>query len=201
MIVDVQEEAVGRVVLPLTTAAGAALAYADLAELRIRLWDHLTRTVLNGRDGSVTPAPNVAAESGAIVWTTQPGDAVVVDRKLGFELHDVRVDYVYAGTQLGRWIGLLRVRNLGVHTITPPPAPGPGALAYTPYVPLSGTRPGRVFTLPMAPTSIELFVNGEAKFKNSPPGLADFDVLGTQVTLGVDLQPGDRAWANVWAAS
>lgn len=198
LIHDQYEEAHGRVVLPLRTAAGVPLTFADLLECRVRLTDHHTKTVLNNRTGTTPMGPNVAADGSAIVWTPQPADNVIVDRALGFELHSLRVDYVY-GTQVGRYSALLRVQNLAIGDVDIPEPPAPGAPTWSFFVPPAGARPGRVFTLASVPVAVEVFYQGAALLLSDPPGIGEFARAGATITTGFDVQPGEALWAHVLA--
>lgn len=198
MITDVAEEAHGRLVLPLSRVDGTALAWADVTSLRIRLRDHLTRTTLNGRDGSAAMAPNVAGEGAAAVWTLQPADNVVVARARDYELHDYDVAYAY-GTTLQRLRGIIRVENHGIAGITPAPEPEPGAPEWEFDVPLTGARPGRTFAVPTAPLGIQLYWQGYALLKKATPGIGEFSLSGNVITTGFDVQEGDALWAHVFA--
>ncbi len=198
MITDVAEEAHGRLVLPLTRLDGTALPWADVTEVRIRLRDHHTRTILNGRDGSAANAPNVAGEGAATVWTLQPADNVVVRAASDYELHDYDVAYVY-GTVLQRLTGLIRVENRGIAGLTPAPEPDPEAPTWSFDVPLTGARPGNTFTVPTAPQGIQVYYQGYALTKKATPGIGEFFLSGNVITTGFDVQEGDALWAHVFA--
>lgn len=203
MTVDVDEQTTGRFVLPLVTAAGAALTFADLTEIRLTLMNALDRRIINGRDGLTIPAPNVAADGTAIVWTVQPADAGMVETSRGYEVHDVLVQYVYGSSNIGRFKGRLRVRNLalGVTPIVDDP-PEPDAALWHFYTPLAGALPGHVFTLPSISASIiavQLFYQGIALNRVNSPGLGEFDFASGTITTGFDVQPGEALWAHVLA--
>lgn len=197
-MIDVQEEAHGLVPLPLMTREGAPVAFGDVTELRIILRDHLTGTVLNGRNGANPMGPDVRAVGTAIVWDLQPADNVIVDATLGYELHTAEVAFV-AGVVLQRFARLVRVANLGRGTLTPPPLPDPDAPAWSFDAPLVGDRPGRTFTLPSVPLGVQVFHQGAALFRTSTPGLGEFALAGAVITTGFDVQPGDALWAHVFA--
>lgn len=199
MIVDARQEAHARVVLPLTRLhEGTALPLSGVTELRIRLRDRETGTVLNARDGSSPMAPDVLQMGSDVVWTLQPADNVVVHPTRGYELHDFEVSYVY-GAVLQRLTGHVRVENLGVGVLTPPPVPEPGAPVWSFYLPLAGDRPGRTFTLPTIPVGAIVVYQGGELHKVSTPGLGEFALAGAVVTTGFDVQPGDALWAHVYA--
>ncbi len=198
-MLDVLEEETHRYTSVLLDDTGAVIPASQVNEYRLILRNLVDARILNNRDGTVAPAPNVSiAQDGTLTWASQPDDNIVVDPVLTYETHVALFQFVYAGTKIGRLAVLVRVRNLGIGAVPPPPPPAPGAPVWTFYQPLAGARPGRTFTAPKVPVGIQVFYNtGQLNLVN-PPGIGEFTFASAIVTTGFDVQPTDALWAHIY---
>lgn len=76
---------------------GADVSLSDISALTITLYDKLTGTILNGRDGQNALNANGVTVSltGAVSWILQPADNVIVSTNLDSELHIALFQGVY----------------------------------------------------------------------------------------------------------